>query len=332
MVTGQVAVSVVIPARNEARDLGRCLDHVLDQTLASDAYEVIVVDGASSDATRSVAEARLAASDVRGVVLRNDTATTPSNLNAGLGIASGRVLCRVDARSFIPKDYLERCLELLDRRPDLAVVGGSQVATDFEGSSSGRGIARALNNRFAMGGARYRSGSASGPDETVYLGAFRRAELVRAGGWDTDLPTNQDFDLNRRMSRFGTVWFEAGLPVGYRPRGSHLALLRQYHRFGMAKVNYWRHTDDPPLRRQLVLIAAPALGSILALASIGTARSRVTRTAQIAAGGLGLLFVTDHVGAPAPDRPGDRVHGVIALGCVGLGWSTGIWRQLVRAS
>jgi chlorobactene glucosyltransferase len=49
-------VSVIVPARNEADDLGACLDGLLAQTYPS--VEVIVVDGASTDRTREVAQAR----------------------------------------------------------------------------------------------------------------------------------------------------------------------------------------------------------------------------------------------------------------------------------
>jgi chlorobactene glucosyltransferase len=49
-------VSVVVPARNEADDLGACLDGLLAQTYPS--LELLVVDGESTDGTREVALAR----------------------------------------------------------------------------------------------------------------------------------------------------------------------------------------------------------------------------------------------------------------------------------
>jgi glycosyltransferase involved in cell wall biosynthesis len=45
-------VSVLIPARNEARSIARCLDGALHQTFGR--YEVIVVDDGSTDATSSI--------------------------------------------------------------------------------------------------------------------------------------------------------------------------------------------------------------------------------------------------------------------------------------
>ena len=128
----------------------------------------------------------------------------------------GELLCRVDARSIIPPEYVRLCAEVLGSRPEVMVTGGAQVAIAVDDSARSVGIARALNNKYAMGGSRYRSGADSGPCDTVYLGAFRTAQLRSAGGWDEYFETNQDFELNRRLGRAGVVWFDSRLEVGLR--------------------------------------------------------------------------------------------------------------------
>src|SRR3546814_14084716 len=47
--------AVVIPVWNGEAVLGRCLDALARQTLPRDAYQIIVVDNGSSDATRKIA-------------------------------------------------------------------------------------------------------------------------------------------------------------------------------------------------------------------------------------------------------------------------------------
>src|SRR5262249_9207423 len=159
-----------IPARDEERWIGASLASVMDQRYPHDCIEVIVVvDGASTDATDVIAKDMLERSDFGRVeVVRNPDGGTPGNLNAGLGIATGVYLCRVDARSRIPAHYVGRCVDLLATRPDMAVVGGAQVAVAPRGGAVGTGIARALNNRWGMGFSRYRRGAVSGAADTVY--------------------------------------------------------------------------------------------------------------------------------------------------------------------
>jgi len=49
-------VSVIVPAYNEAENIGRCLASLSHQTIPRSEYELIVVDGGSSDATVAEAE------------------------------------------------------------------------------------------------------------------------------------------------------------------------------------------------------------------------------------------------------------------------------------
>lgn len=322
-------VSVVIPARNEERDIDRCLAAVAAQDYDPARLEVIVVVGASEDGTEWRAReaiARLGLS--RAKVIVNPVATTPSNLNRGLEAATGDVLCRVDARSLIPSDYVSRCASVLSTMPEVAVTGGAQVAVPPTADASGLGIARALNNKWAMGLSRYRRGAASGPADTVYLGAFRTADLRAAGGWDERLATNQDFELNRRMSRRGVVWFDAELSVGYVPRSNAGDLFRQYRRFGRWKVRYWRITGDRPRGRQLALIVAP-------LAAAGTVAACFVRRPQAGvaavAGALASAAVLEVTGSPEPRTPSLAAHArsLVAMGAVGTGWLLGIAEEAI---
>ena len=323
-------VTVLVPARDEAPHLRACIESIAAQDHPLDATEVIVVvDGASRDDTEVVAKDLLSAHDFAHIeVIVNPTGGTPSNLNTGLLHAAGEYLCRVDARSRIPVDYVRRCVAVLATRPEVVVVGGSQVAIEPRDDAIGIGIARALNNRWGMGWSRYRRDAASGPADTVYLGAFRTRDLRRVGGWDPALTTNQDFDLNRRLARGGIVWFEAGLPVAYVPRSSMAELYRQYVRFGRWKVRYWRHAQDAPRPRQIAMLAGVPLAAAGGVAALAQASPAVR--VQLAALGLGGALAYEVLGSRRP-RGDVRAHGwaLVAGSLVAAGWLRGAWGELL---
>lgn len=322
-------VTVLIPARNEEADIAKCLEHVLAQDHPHDRIEIVLVDGGSTDCTVEVAEKVLSAGDISWCIVDNPTGTTPSNLNAGLAVATGEYLCRVDARSLVPPNYVRVCTEVLASRRDIVVVGGAQVARARAERPLDEGIARGLNNRFAMGGARYRSGAASGPSDTVYLGAFRTDDLLGVGGWDEAMLSNQDYDLNRRLGDRGLVWFVSGLPVAYLPRRSLGALARQYHRFGRWKVRYWRHTADRPVGRQVVLMVAPVLAAGTAMAFIAI-RPRASTIGGLTLAGLAGLLLVDDRGSAASDAAPTRLIGATTIALVGTSWLSGIGREALR--
>lgn len=318
-------VSVVIPARQEADDLPGCLEAVLRQTWPGSSLEVLVVDGGSTDDTAAVARSILAASDVaRWEVVANAPGTTPSNLNRGLAAAQGAFVCRVDARSVIPDGYVRTCVAVLQDRPDVAVVGGSQRATARLGSGPvARGIARALRNPYVTGFSRYRRGGPSGPSDTVYLGFFRTADLREAGGWDERFRSNQDFELNRRLGRSRLVWYESGLVVDYLPRATLRALAAQYRRFGRWKAAAWLEGDVPISPRQVGLLVAPPIGLAVAL-WLGWTRP------VGAVGGLAVGIVALDLAGREAGSVRERAAGLLASALIVGGWWAGTVEQAVR--
>ncbi len=329
-------VSVVVPARDEEGSIGRCIEHLAAQDHPLDRLEVLVVDGASSDRTAATARAALARHPfARGEVLPNPEATTPSNLNVGVRAATGEVVCRVDARSLVPSHYVRCCVEVLARR-EVAVVGGAPrgVASD-SASPVAVGIARAYNNRWTTGLSRYQRGRGSGPSDTVYLGAFRRAELVAVGGWDERMAANQDFDLNRRMAARGLVWFDERLAVPYVVRGDLASLHRHFVRLGRGKASYWAVTGDRPQPRQLLLLAAPPIAAVAGIGLLGALRPRARLGALVAAA-IAAVGV-EVVGSDEPSAtPRGHAAGVAAIAAMDLGWLRGVLgglaSQLLRRS
>ena len=316
-------VTVVIPVLNEEERLPACLEAVAAQDLPPAQLEVLVVDGGSTDRTAEVARRLLADRGwARAEVLHSPAGDRSSNLNHGLAQAAAAVIVRVDGRSRIPAHYVRRCLELLTEQPGLAVVGGRQRAVAAGDGAVATGVARAVNNRWGMGLSRYRRARTSGEAETVYLGAYRTAQLRAVGGWRTDLAVNEDFDLNRRLAPFGTVWFASDLTVDYVPRSSLPGLLRQYWAFGTGKARYWRTSGDRPLARQAVLLAAPLVGAA-AVAVLWLAFG-VSPLWPLAAGLAGGAFV-EAAGSDSPDG-GVLVHAaaLAALVCVVGGWLAGV--------
>ena len=317
-------VSVLIPARDEEQDIGACLEAIAKQDYPVNLLEVIVIDGASTDRTLEVTRGVLRRYGFGSTaVLHNEEGSTPSNLNLGLARATGEIVCRVDARTRVEPHHVRTCVEVLTSRPDVVVVGGAQVAVARDRTALSVGIARALNNRWSMGGSPYRRATRSRPSDTVYLGAFRTQQLKDAGGWDERFPTNQDFELNRRLGGGGTVWFESSLRSGYLPRSSLVRLWAQYRRFGRAKVRYWRTTGDRPRPRQWALLCVPPVAAVCWIVALVLLPTPL-RLALVALTALGLLAVEVSGADEPPASVAGHLVGVGAVPIVGFGWWYGV--------
>ncbi|MEO5837173.1 MAG: glycosyltransferase [Acidimicrobiales bacterium] len=251
------SVSVIVPVLNEELDIAGCVAAIAAQTYPTDQIEILLVDGGSTDATIETAQA---AAEYHGLTLRalsNPLQLQSAGLNVGLAAAVGQFVVRVDARSIVGANHVERCVDLLGRRADVGAVGGAQVARERGVRLVDRAIARALNNRYAMGFARYRRRSASGATDTVWMGAFRAADLHAMAGWDDTVAKNEDFELNERLRKHGfVVWYDAEMTSHYLPRTSIAAIAHQYFNYGSIKGAMWA-TKWRPNTRQVALLAAP---------------------------------------------------------------------------
>lgn len=127
-------VSVIIPARNEARNIGRCIRSVLTTSYPN--CEVVVVDDQSTDATGVIAR-KIASSDARVSVI--DNTPPPAGwfgkqwaCTTGAHAARGSILCFADADTTHSPDLLTRCVNaILRRKADLFSVLGTQELGSF---------------------------------------------------------------------------------------------------------------------------------------------------------------------------------------------------------
>ena len=131
---GGPLVSVVVPARNERRNIGPCIDSALAGSYP--AIEVIVVDDRSTDGTGDVARAR-AASDARVRTVDNPELPDgwfgkPWACATGARAARGDILCFTDADAQHGPALVSRAVrEMTHEQLDMLSVAGRQELGTF---------------------------------------------------------------------------------------------------------------------------------------------------------------------------------------------------------
>lgn len=103
----QPSVAIVIPAYNEERFIGRCLEACIDQTWPPD--EIIVVNNRSTDNTASIVrryQEEYPRSDIR-LLDQNEYQGIAPTRNCGFDHARSDVIGRIDADSIIANNWVE---------------------------------------------------------------------------------------------------------------------------------------------------------------------------------------------------------------------------------
>ena len=317
-------VSVIVPMLNERRYIERCLRSIAGQDYPRSQFEVIVVDGGSTDGSREIVES---ISDVLPNlrVLDNKGKHTSRGLNIGLAYARGEVIARVDAHASVASGFLSESVAAL-RRTGADAVGGP-IETLGEGRS-GEAIALAVSSPFGVGNAVFRYSQREQWTDTVAFPAYRRDVFDRIGPFaEIDGGEDDDFHL-RLIDAGGRILLTPKIRSTYYARKSLPELMRQYFGYGQAKlVVLARH----PRRIRLRQLAPSAFLVALIASSVAAlfGGALLLPLALIAGSYLALSFAVSAMVA--------RQHGwrhllrlPLAFLCMHLAYGAGFLSGLLR--
>jgi glycosyltransferase involved in cell wall biosynthesis len=191
-------ISVIVCAHNEARYLPACLHSLLSQTRLPD--EILVVNNASTDATRAVAleipSVRVVDEPRKGLVIARET---------GRRSTSGDVLVYLDADCRAPLTWLSRIEARFAADETLLALSGPYRFYDWDWW--GRLLIRAYD--FTLAPATQLLVKYLLRIGTVFYGgnfAVRRDALDQIGGFDTSIEFHgEDTNLGRRLFALGKV-------------------------------------------------------------------------------------------------------------------------------
>jgi succinoglycan biosynthesis protein ExoA len=286
-------VSVVVPVRNEAQHIERTLGQLVAQRYDPARYEILVIDGESTDDTpRRVAAFAQRHAQVR--LLENPRRWSSAARNIGIRASRGEIVVVVDGHCQIDDNaYLARLVDAFVRSG--ADCLGRPQPLDLAGASPfQQAVAAARSSRLGHH-----------PDSYVYAAheafvpassvgtAYRRRVFDVVGLFDERFDACEDVEFNHRVDRAGLrCYFTPRVAVRYQPRASLTGLFRQMVRYGRGRVRLGRkHPETIALRTFLPLLfvvgllagaplslllpwlAVPYLGALAVYASVVLAAS-----------------------------------------------------------
>jgi antitoxin (DNA-binding transcriptional repressor) of toxin-antitoxin stability system len=194
--SGAPTVSVVMAAYNGAALIGETLASLGRQTLTD--WEAIVVDDASTDATREVV-AHWPDPRVRLVALPENGGPVRAR-NRALAEARGRHIAALDQDDLCHPERLARQVAFLDQHPHVALVGTAARVLDERGTLSAARHAAITSPALLawllrIGNPLVWSSVMLRGEAARALAPFGRPEMLYA----------EDFDLYHRASRLGAI-------------------------------------------------------------------------------------------------------------------------------
>ncbi len=252
-------VSVVVPVKDRADELRRCLQSLARVRYPREKLEIVVVDDGSCDESASVARSLGASVISSGGHGRGAAAAR----NQGAAVADGEILAFIDSDCTASEGWLAELVASFEDE-DVVAVGGR--VEGMHGASSLDRYEAEMSSLCL--GKRDRSGQAG--KDTFYLPScnllVRRRGFALARGFREELQVGEDVDLTWRLR-------DRGDKIVYTPRGrifhEHRNRLGPFlrRRFQYGTSEGLLHTLHPERRKKIVLPAALALAALLAAAS-----------------------------------------------------------------
>jgi cellulose synthase/poly-beta-1,6-N-acetylglucosamine synthase-like glycosyltransferase len=230
------AISILIPAHNEEKVLGRTIETVIEASYPD--KEIIVIDDGSTDGTYRIAQGY----EEQGVkIIQRPNGGKAIALNHGLRFARGEVIVIVDADSMVGKNTL---VELVQPFKDIDVAA---VAGNIKVLNRSNILTKCQALEYIASINVYRRALDIFGSVTVVpgaLGAYRREIFESSGSYDPDTLV-EDFDLTVKALKTGKVVQASNAAVSYTEAPQTLGdLVRQRLRWYRGNFQaIWKHRD-----------------------------------------------------------------------------------------
>ncbi|MDX2183621.1 MAG: glycosyltransferase [Gemmatimonadaceae bacterium] len=237
------SVTVLVPAYNEARVIGRTIDSLLAQEYPG--LEILVIDDGSTDGTaeaaRAAAQRARASGDERARVrvLRQANGGKAVALNHGFDAASGTVVVVVDADTLLAPDAIRRLVAPMADPSVAAVAGNAKVGNRVNLVTRWQALEYITSQNLDRRAFTLLNAITVVPGA---IGAWRR-DAVRAVGGVSSATLAEDQDLTITLLRAGHRVAYADDAIAYTEAPETLrALERQRFRWSYGTLQcVWKH-------------------------------------------------------------------------------------------
>lgn len=323
------SVSVIVPVRNEARSIEHTLRLLLTQDFPAEQFEVIVADGASTDATVPTIR-RLQGEFANLKLVFNPGRFSSAGRNTAIRHATKDVAVIVDGHCHVPdRNYLKN-----------VAVAFDTSGADSLGRPQPLDVANPTPFQQAVSAARS-SRLGHNPDSDIYSDqpkfvapqstavAYSRTVFHRIGLFDEAFDACEDVEFNERVHSAGlTCYFTPAVKIVYEPRGSFRSLFYQLSRYGLGRAKLaFKHPRSlsipalvPPLWVVWVLLGG-LLGLVVPYLGLVWGASLALYLSVLLAAGLVL-------GRKHGRRVAVRIPVVFAAIHFGFAW--GFWKEVAK--
>jgi succinoglycan biosynthesis protein ExoA len=239
-----IYLSIIIPVRNEERVIADTLNMLANQDYPKDRFELIVVDGRSTDNTRpQVDKFIIGHQDINIRLFDNPGCLSSLARNIGVRESKGRLIGVIDGHVYIPNGQLFKSMERF-REKNNALCLARPAPLDVPGLRKGTSYWIAVARKSWLGHSRnsYIYSDFEGFVDPMSSGfAYDRSVFERVGYFDESFDAAEDVEFHFRLKEAGIMAYTSpDLLIYSYPRESLSSLFHQQVRYGVGRARFVR--------------------------------------------------------------------------------------------
>lgn len=118
-------LSVIITVKNEEKRIGKCLSSIINQSLQRDLFEILVIDGNSSDDTITIVTGIISNSAGSISLIQQDGKGISNARNTGIRHSKGDILVFIDGDAVADKDCLKEYYDCFQQNSGIGFAWGT---------------------------------------------------------------------------------------------------------------------------------------------------------------------------------------------------------------
>lgn len=232
---GKLNVSICIIAHNEQDTLKNLFEDINKQDYPHELIEIILVDSASTDNTKSIMQkfAKEQHGFKQVFITDNPKKSLAAGWNVALSTVLGQIIIKIDAHASVPSDFVSKNVKCILSGED--ICGGYRPNIIDEYTPWKETLLIAEKSMFGSSIAPYRRNNTEKYVKSMFHAAYKREVFEDVGGFNELLGRTEDNEIHYRIRRAGyKLFFDSEIVSYQHTRNSMKKLINQKYGNG-----YW---------------------------------------------------------------------------------------------
>jgi glycosyltransferase involved in cell wall biosynthesis len=180
-------VSVIVNTKNEEKNIEKCLKSVISQSYPPQNIEIVVVDNNSSDKTEQIVYEFANRLALLNLKVFNRGPERSAQKNFGVQNSKGEYFLHLDADMVLSEKILRECMEKVSQDKNIIALYIPEIISGEKYFSKVRRFERSFYDNTVIDGVRF----------------VKKDIFEKVGGFDEKLYACEDWDLDKRLKKFG---------------------------------------------------------------------------------------------------------------------------------